>query len=107
TRGGQHLAGDLTLDGQDEPLALADIGEQVESQPRQGTGDGLALGVENLGLEHDVDDDYSHARCSSKSWGLGQVSGLMSPSLGEGSTGQRLVGLDVLRPGGVDDVLGK
>ena len=29
-------------------------------EPRERAGDGLALRVEDLGLEHDVDDDPSH-----------------------------------------------
>jgi hypothetical protein len=56
------LVGDLTVDGEDEPLPLPDVGDPLETQPRQGTGDGLALRVEDLGLEHDVDDDASHGR---------------------------------------------
>ena len=57
---GEHVVGDLTLDLELEPLALPDVGHAVEPQPGQGAEDGLALGVEDLGLGHDVDDDTGH-----------------------------------------------
>ena len=79
--GGEHLVGDLAVHGQDEALALPHVGELVEPQPRQGAGDGLPLRVENLGLEHDVDDDVSHARCSSRGRGA-------RPAGGSGACGQ-------------------
>ena len=49
-----------------EALALTDIGDAVEAEPRQAPGDRLALRVEDLGLEHDVDDDACHPGHSCK-----------------------------------------
>src|SRR6266542_2387015 len=43
-----------------EVLALPDAGHPVETQPGQRTQDRLALRVEDLRLEHDVDDDARH-----------------------------------------------
>ena len=51
-RGVVDLAVDLDL----EALPLTNR-EALEAQPLQGTGDGLALRVEDFGLGHDVDDD--------------------------------------------------
>ena len=50
------LAVDLDL----EPLALADVADAFEPEPREGTEDGLALGVEDLALGHHVDDVAGH-----------------------------------------------
>ncbi len=52
----EHLVGQLAVDLELEPLALADVGDAGETEPGQGAEDGLALGVEDLGLGHDVDD---------------------------------------------------
>ena len=52
--------GDVAVDGQHEALALPHVGELVDPEPGQRPPDRLALGVEDLGLEHDVDDDASH-----------------------------------------------
>ena len=41
------------------PGSLDDAGE---AEPRQGTEDGLALRVEDLGLGHHVDDVSGHGR---------------------------------------------
>ena len=51
---------DLALDLELEPLALPDGGDAVEAEAGQRLRDGLALRVEDLGLEHDVDDDAGH-----------------------------------------------
>ena len=56
----EHLVGDLTGELELEPLALADVGHPGEAEPRQRAEDGLALGVEDLGLGHHVDDDLGH-----------------------------------------------
>ena len=62
--GGQVLLGDRAVHGQLEAAALTHTGELVESEARKAPDDGLALGVKNLGLGHDLDDDASHG-CSS------------------------------------------
>jgi len=43
-----------------EPLALPHPGNLPEPQSSAGTGDGLTLGVMDLGLQHDVDDYLGH-----------------------------------------------
>ena len=43
-----------------EPLALADVDDAVEAEPRQRPVHGLALGVEDLRLGHHIDDDAGH-----------------------------------------------
>src|SRR5690606_20289614 len=43
-----------------EALALTDLGHPGEAKPFAGAQDGLALGVQDLGLEHDIDDDAGH-----------------------------------------------
>ena len=43
-----------------EALALADVDDAVEAQARQCALHRLALGVEDLRLEHDVDHDAGH-----------------------------------------------
>ena len=50
------LAGELDLD----PPTDADGGDVGDAEPRQRVGDRLALRIEDLRLEHDVDDDASH-----------------------------------------------
>ena len=57
SRSSVGLAVDLEL----EPLALADVGDAVEAEPRQRAEHGLALGVEDLALGHHVDDDRATA----------------------------------------------
>lgn len=52
-----RLAGDLNL----EALALPDRDHLGKPEPVTGTGDGLALRVVNLGLEHDVDNYLGHS----------------------------------------------
>jgi hypothetical protein len=59
---GERVVGDLG-DLQLEPLALTDLGDPGEPEPRQGAENGLPLRVENLGLGHDVDDNARHG-CS-------------------------------------------
>ena len=54
------VVGDLAVDLELEPLALADVGHALEAQAGQGAEHGLALGVEDLWLGHDVDDDTGH-----------------------------------------------
>ncbi len=54
------VVGDLAVDLELEALALADVGHTLEAQAGQGAEHGLALGVEDLGLGHDVDDDTGH-----------------------------------------------
>ena len=43
-----------------EALALPDVGDAVVAEACHRLGDGLSLRVEDLGFEHDVDDDASH-----------------------------------------------
>ncbi len=43
-----------------EPLALADVAHAGEAEARQRAEHGLALGVEDLGLGHDIDDVAGH-----------------------------------------------
>ena len=54
------VVGDLAVDLELEPLALADVGHALEAQAGQGSEHGLALRVEDLWLGHDVDDDTGH-----------------------------------------------
>ena len=63
---GEHGVGDLTVDLELEPLALTDVGHTLEAQSRQRAEHGLALGVEDLGLGHDVDDDTGHGGAPSE-----------------------------------------
>ena len=62
---GEQFVGDLTLDGQFEPLADADSGEVRDPESRERAGDGLPLGVQQFGLGHDVDDDGGHVTAPS------------------------------------------
>ena len=64
---GEPLVGELAVDLELEPLALADVGHAVEAEPGQRAEDGLALRVEDLGLGHDVDDDAGHGLARSRS----------------------------------------
>src|SRR5580700_10363636 len=43
-----------------EPLALPDASDLVEAKPPAGASDRVALRIMDLGLEHDVDDDFRH-----------------------------------------------
>ena len=52
--------GQLAVDLELEPLALAYVGDAAEPEPRKGTVHGLALRVEDLRLRHDADDDAGH-----------------------------------------------
>lgn len=52
------FASDLDL----EALALPDRDDLGEPEPVTGSGDGLALRVVDLGLEHDVDNYLGHSR---------------------------------------------
>jgi hypothetical protein len=45
---------DAVFDGQEEVLALANIGNVFVFHATQGVGDGLALGIENRAFESDV-----------------------------------------------------
>ena len=56
----KHLVVYLAVHGQLETLADPDAREAVDTEPREGSGDGLPLRVEQLGLGHDVDDDGGH-----------------------------------------------
>ena len=56
----QPLVGELAVDLELEALALADVADPGEAEPGQRAVHGLALRVEDLGLEHDVDDDTGH-----------------------------------------------
>ena len=56
----EPLLGDLAVHLELEALALADVADPLEAEPGQRTVHGLALRVEDLGLEHDVDDDTGH-----------------------------------------------
>jgi hypothetical protein len=57
---------DLALDLDLEALALADLADPLEAQPGAGPGDRLALGVQDLGLEHDVNHDAGHRSSTGK-----------------------------------------
>ena len=57
---GEQVVGDLAVDLELEPLALADVGHPCEAQAGQGAEHRLALRVEDLWLGHDVDDDSGH-----------------------------------------------
>ncbi len=48
------------VDGELEALADAHAGEAALAEARECAGHGLALGVEQFGLGHDVDDDDGH-----------------------------------------------
>ena len=54
------VVGQVAVDLELEPLALADVGDAVEPEPRQRAVHGLALRVEDLRLGHDIDDDAGH-----------------------------------------------
>ncbi|CAK7287105.1 hypothetical protein SGPA1_50071 [Streptomyces misionensis JCM 4497] len=56
---------DRPVNFQFESLSLTYVRDPFESQARQRTLDRLALGVEDLRLEHDVDYDacHWHSRC--------------------------------------------
>ena len=56
------LVGASPVDLELEPLALPDVGHALEPQPGQRAEHRLALGVEDLGLGHDVDDETGHGR---------------------------------------------
>ena len=62
--GGEVLVGHLAVDGEDEALALPHVGELLEAEPGKGPADGLTLGVEDLWLQHDVNDDVAHSGVS-------------------------------------------
>ena len=62
--GREVLVGHLAVDGEDEPLALPHVGELLEAEPGKRPVDGLTLGVEDLWLQHDVDDDVAHSGVS-------------------------------------------
>ena len=47
-------------------VALADLVDPLEAEAGAGTGDGLALGVQDLGLEHDVNHDAGHRSSTGK-----------------------------------------
>src|SRR5207244_4112801 len=51
---------DHVVDVQLEVLALPHVPHAVDAQPAERTHDRLALRVEDLGLEHDVDDHAGH-----------------------------------------------
>ena len=59
---------DAVVDLELETLALANIRYSGEPESGQGADNCLPLGIENLGLGHDIDNDTGHvlllARCS-------------------------------------------
>src|SRR4029453_683184 len=57
---GQDSVGHLAVNRQFETLALTDWAEAVEAAAGQCPHDGFPLGVQNLGLGHDVNDDPGH-----------------------------------------------
>jgi hypothetical protein len=68
---GEHVFGELAhfveeggihraIDGELETLADAHGREVPLAETSEGTGDGLALGVEKFSLGHDLDDDCGH-----------------------------------------------
>lgn len=60
-----------------EPLALADPCDLIEAEPAAGAGDGLALRVVDLRLQHHVDDKSGHipnsTRASSRRMRVGMA----------------------------------
>ena len=63
-QGGEHLLGDLALHLELEALALADPGEALDLLVGERPDDRLALGVQDLRLGHDVDNDAGHGHSS-------------------------------------------
>jgi len=49
-----------------EPLALAHAGHLIETQPMASPGDGLALRIVDLGLQHHVDNESGHVENSTR-----------------------------------------
>jgi hypothetical protein len=43
-----------------EPLPLPHAGDKVKTEPTAGSGNRLALGIVDLRLQHDVDDESRH-----------------------------------------------
>ena len=64
---GQQVVVEVTLEVDGEGLPLTDRRDTAEAEAPEGTFHGLALRVEDLGLEHDVDDDAGHVS-SRRSW---------------------------------------
>jgi hypothetical protein len=60
-----------------EPLALADRGDLTEAEPATSAGNGLALRVVDLRLQHHVDDESGHipksTRVSSRRMRVGKA----------------------------------
>ena len=65
---GQPGFGGVPVQLELEALPLPDLADTLEAEPGQGTLDRLALGIEDLGLRHDVDDDTGHGRPLSLGW---------------------------------------
>src|SRR5690349_16746850 len=57
---GQDLLRHLAVHGQFEALALADRAEAGEAEAGKSADNRLSLGVKNLGLGHDVNNDPGH-----------------------------------------------
>ena len=72
-RSARGRLGELDL----EPLALADPCDLIEAEPAAGAGDGLALRVVDLRLQHHVDDESGHipnsTRASSRRMRVGMA----------------------------------
>src|SRR5690606_27621117 len=116
----EHLLGDLALDLELEALALPHRREPGEAEPRQRTGDRLALGVQDLRFRHDLDDHCGHGwqLLTDGTWAGPSLSARATRSVPrrpgarpaavrrasgrEGAPGQPLVGLDVARTGALD-----
>jgi hypothetical protein len=49
-----------------EPLALAHAGHLAETEPVASPGDGLALRIVDLGLQHHVDNESGHVENSTR-----------------------------------------
>jgi hypothetical protein len=63
------LLGDRLADVDDEPLPLAHTCYLDEAETTAGAGDRVALGIMNLRLEHDVDDEAGHVPNSTRACG--------------------------------------
>ena len=54
------LLSSLTLDGQLEALALADVHEGINTDTGQLVRNSLTLRVKNFGLEHNINNNTGH-----------------------------------------------
>jgi hypothetical protein len=57
---GQAITREITINLDHELLALTDVSDPRQAQAPEGSLNSSPLGVEDLRLEHDVDDDAGH-----------------------------------------------